>query len=162
MSQRQGLLSSRTGPHVFKALTVLSNAPCPKNPSFHLDELGEPNVHSETFQGREYRCLWPPHPTVLHHSHTGNFYVLFLPSNSIPQKCHYLLLPLSKSGFQPFSFYLILILWRPACSICHSYRNLTSSESHTSLGSLSFQRFEKLSSSVLIKLGSNWRRELHT
>lgn len=41
-------------------------------------------------------------------------------------------------------------------------RNFTCNENHTSLGSLAFQHLKKLSSSVLIKLSANWRRELRT
>lgn len=41
-------------------------------------------------------------------------------------------------------------------------RNLTCNEGRTSLGSLAFRHLKKLSISIPIKLGSNWRRELHS
>lgn len=48
----------------------------------------KPNLQLDAFQGRENRCPWTPPqppPPVSQHFQTGNFYVLFLPSNPTPQ-----------------------------------------------------------------------------
>lgn len=126
----------------------------------------KPNLQLDAFQGRENRCPWtPPQPPPQFPSisRLGIFMCYFFPPTA-PHK-----MPLPLTSFEQIGILIILFLLdfnpQKTC-LLHlpqlTCRNFPCNGSRTSLGSLSFQHFEKLSSSVLIKLGSNWRRELHT